>query len=210
MKKPADTIIILIQKALNAYLGLDPESKTRLEKLQGKIVAIELLKMNLLFHFVFTGAQIELKLGEVTTADTTIKGTPLRLLQTALSREKRQEFFADDVSIEGNIDVGLEVIALFDHLEIDKEEFLSQAIGDVAAHQVGNIARQVVSWVKLVRTELTQDISEFVHEEKALFPPSEALKDFFQDIDELRMDADRLQIRVEKLVTRLATVRGEA
>ena len=45
-----------------------------------------------------------------------------------------------------------------------------------------------------------RQVNEYVHEEAEFFPAREALQDFFQDIDTLRMDADRLEARVERLL----------
>lgn len=194
-----------LQQALNAYLALDPESKQRVAKLQGKAVTIELLKLDFRFHFTFTDKEILLQLGGLSTADTIIKGTPLRLLHLVLTPEKRKQFFADDVSIEGNLELGQQVIELFDKIEIDWEELLAQCIGDVAAHQIGNISRKLFALGEEIRQSLMQDMNDYVHEEINLFPSKEQLKDFFADIDTSRMDADRLEARVKHLQQKLVS-----
>jgi len=38
-----------------------------------------------------------------------------------------------------------------------------------------------------------------------LFPPKESLQDFFHDIDLLRMDVDRLEARIEKIVKEVSS-----
>ncbi len=198
-----------LQKALNAYLALDPESKQRLLKLQGKTVTLELLGTGVMFHLVFTEKEILVQTGELLTADTVIKGTPLRLVHMALSRDNRKKFFEDDVSIEGNAELGQEVIELFDHLEIDWEEQLSHWIGDTPAFHLGRLGRKLKAWSQKTREILLQDVNEYVHEEVNFFPPREALQDFFQDIDVLRLDVDRLEARVHLLQKMLKDKRGE-
>jgi ubiquinone biosynthesis protein UbiJ len=197
-----------MQKAINSWLALDPESKRRLHEMQGKIVTVELSAIDLSFHLVFLETGIEIKHGEVGKSDTVIKGTPLRLLHLALSRSSRQKFFSDDVSITGNLELGQKVIDLFDHLEIDWEEILSRFIGDVSAHHLGNVARQFKSWTQQTRETFIQNANEYVHEEITLFPPREALHDFFHDVDALRMDTDRLEARVTQLQKIIEARRG--
>src|SRR3989344_8250035 len=130
------------QNALNRYLVLDPESKSRLHALYGKTVAIELLGLGLHFHLAFTSQEIKLNMNAATKPDTTIKGTPFSILHMSLARDERKKFFAEDVIIEGNIELGQKVIDLFDSLEIDWEEYASHWIGDVPAHQLGRFIKK--------------------------------------------------------------------
>jgi ubiquinone biosynthesis protein UbiJ len=200
----ADTL----QKALNAYLALDPESKSRIVALDGKVVTLELLATGVVFHLIFTDGAIQIQPGKPESADTIIKGTPLRLLHLALSREQRQKFFSDDVSIQGNLELGQLVIDLFDHLEIDWEEIVSRFIGDIPAHHIGRITGKVKSWLSMTGNVFSQDVSEYIHEEIDLFPPREALKDFYQDVDAMRMDTDRLEARIKHLENTLLAKRS--
>jgi ubiquinone biosynthesis protein UbiJ len=170
-----------------------------MQNLQGKIVTLELLATGLIFHLVFTENGIQLESGAAEHPDTVIKGTPLRLLHLALSRQNRQQLFSDDVSIQGNLELGQLVIDLFDHLEIDWEELLSRFIGDISAHHFGRIGTKFKSWTRFARKILAQDVSEYIHEEIDFFPPQEALKDFYHDVDTMRMDTDRLEAKINHL-----------
>jgi ubiquinone biosynthesis protein UbiJ len=189
-----------IQTLLNKIILLDPESKHRLSELDGKIVTLSLNMLqgiNFQLHFNPTG--VELKTSDLSKADTTITGTPLSLLHLSLSPINRKKFFAEDVTIEGNIELGQQVIALFDELDIDWEEYLSQWVGDVPSHNIGRIAKKMRKFSKKIREALCQNINEYTHEEIKLFPPAEELQNFFHDVDVLRMDTDRLEAQIQKL-----------
>lgn len=204
MKNELQKIFIhAIESALNTYFSLDPESATRIQKMQGKVVTVELLKIQLTFHLIFTDSKIEFKTGalESVHSDTIIKGTPLRLLQMALSKQSRQPFFSDDVSIQGNLELGQAAIDLFDHLEIDWEAFLSKWIGDVSAHHLGRLSQRIKAWSEQTRETFTQNVNEYIHEEVDFFPTREALNDYFHDVDTLRMDTDRLAAKIGYLKT---------
>lgn len=188
-----------LQAALNRYLALDPESAARLARLEGKVVAIELLGAGITMQLLFLNASIRLQWEEELPADTYIKGTPLTLLRMSLTEGDRKHFFADDVSITGNLDLGQAVIDLFDHLEIDWEEYLSRVVGDIPAHQVGQWARRLNKLKQRTRSIFLQNTNEYVHEEAELFPAREEISDFFHDVDSLRMDVDRMDARIAML-----------
>lgn len=209
MKKFSKAFIVqTVQKALNAYLALDPETKKRLIPLAGKIVAIELLGMGMTIYLVFTTQQLLVKTDVDTKADTIIKGTPLRLLHMTIATNNRQQFFSDDISVYGNAELGQQVMALFDHLEIDWEEHLARWVGDAPAHFIGRVSRQLKTWGQKTRGTLWQNVNEYVHEEVNLFPPREAMQDFFHDVDTLRMDADRVESRIQQLQKAMDDKRG--
>jgi ubiquinone biosynthesis protein UbiJ len=194
-------IVEKIQTLLNRIVLLDAESKNRLSKLDGKVVTIVLNMLNgIRFQLHFNDHKIELNTSDLKNADTIITGTPLSLLHLSLSPTNRKKFFAEDVSIEGNIELGQQVIALFDELEIDWEEYLSQWVGDVPAHSMGRFAKKIRQFSKNLRETLYQNINEYTHEEIHLFPPREELQDFFHDVDVLRMDVDRLDTRIHHLI----------
>jgi ubiquinone biosynthesis protein UbiJ len=198
------SVFTALSKAVNAYLKLDPESATRLAALENKVVVIKLLPSSLCFYCTFMQNELQLLSPDASLSiDTTVMGTPLALAGVALTKTDRHQFFADDVKIEGDAELGQQVIALFDELEIDWEEHLSHFIGDVPAFQAGKLFRKLQRITHQFTNSLTQNVSEYLHEEKEWLPAREALVDFFADIDELRMAVDRAEakmIRLDKLI----------
>jgi len=192
-----------LTKSINAYLDLDPESRQRLKKLQGKAITIELLPLKFIFQFMFSDNGVKLEADELHPADTKIRGTPLQMLAVAMTRDNRHRFFAEDLIIEGNAELGQQVIELFDDLNIDWEDSLSRFIGDIPAYHASRIVRKVNAWLGEVETTLTQNMNEYIHEEAQWLPAREALQDFFSEIDSLRMDVDRMEARISNLRTHL-------
>lgn len=197
-------MVNLIQSALNRYLALDPESRVQLKKLENKVATIELLGLAVSFQLVFTSEKIKVKQNDFLPANAHIKGTPLTLLRMALADGDRKHFFSNNsVSIDGDLDFAQEVVDLFDQLEIDWEEHASHWIGDVAAHQLSNVLLKTKNNICQIFQSMTQNINEYTHEEIVLFPPTFALRDFFDEVDQLRMDVDRAEMRVKRLLLQL-------
>lgn len=188
-----------LQSVLNQYLALDPETAKRMKFIKNKVVTIELLGIPLTFQFKLTDSKIVLQKAH-DKPDTIIKGTPLSLLRMSLSRKNRKSFFADDVTIEGDLELGQKVIDLFDSLDVDYEEYLAYWVGDIPSHQMGKISRKIRAFKEKVRGTLCDNLNEFLHEETTHFPPKEEIMDFFKDIDRLRLDVDRLDAKVKKLL----------
>lgn len=188
-----------IEKALNRYLQLDPESSKRLQGLEGKTISIELLVLNLSFQMSIQDNEIKISTGQALMSEIKIRGTPINLLALALAQDKKSHFFTHSVFIEGNAELGQQIIELFNQIEIDWEEYLSHAIGDIPAHEIGRFTKNTLAWGKKAKKSLVQNITDYIHEEKLWLAPKTGLEDFFSDIDELRLDLDRLEARVKQL-----------
>lgn len=188
----------LLEKAINRYLALDSESKKRIHSLQNKIVTLELRGTPLTMQMIFSYDTVQLKWDDFVDPDLIIRGTPLNLLHMSLATDRRK-FFAEDIIIEGNMELAQQVLAVFDELEIDWEDYMSTWVGDVPAYQTGRIMRHLKNTHERMRKLFSYNINEYVHEEINLFPPKEELQQYFREVDELRMAVDRLEARIEKI-----------
>lgn len=191
-------ILTPISNALNKVLHLDPHSQDRLQKLNGKVVSIELLPLHFKFNCRFTEDGITIEDKDV-AVDTQIIGTPLQMLGVMFNKSNRQKFFSEDVKIIGDAEIGQQVIELFDELEIDWEEKASHYIGDVPTQHLSQFIKNAKNWLQETEKNLTKNMTDYIQEEKQWLPMREALDDFFNDIDILRMDVDRLEARIKKL-----------
>ena len=188
-----------LAKTINTYLQLDPLSKNRLQKLQQHVITIEFLPFHFIFQCSFTEEGVKIHPHELQDAQTKICGTPLQMLSTVILKEDRHHFFAEDLVISGNAEVGQQLIELFDELKIDWEEYLSKMVGDVPAYHTTRVITNISQWLQNTEKAFTQDVNEFLHEEITCLPPREALQDFFDDIDNLRMDVDRIEAKINLL-----------
>lgn len=188
-----------LSKAMNTYLHLDPESTQRLHKLADKAITIELLPFHLKFQCVFTETEVKIYSDAEIETETNIRGTPLQMMGIMLNKTDRLRFFADDIQIEGNAEFAQQVIHLFDELQIDWEELLSKATGDIPAFRISQTLKGLGKWLRDAENSFNQNINEYVHEEAEWLPTKEALQDFFHDVDVLRMDVDRIEAKINQL-----------
>lgn len=192
-----------LSTAINAYLHLDPESLTRLQMIQGKIIAIELLPFKLKFQCIVNANGISIMTNNEHEPDTYIKGTPLQMAGVMFAKENRQRFFADDLEMTGDAVSGQQIISLFDELSIDWEDYLARVTGDIPAYHTGRVLRNVTQWLQKTSQSLQLDMTEYLQEETGWLPTREALQDLFNDIDLTRMDVDRLEAKLHLLSARI-------
>ncbi len=191
-------VLTPVEKILNHYLKLDPETEQRLLPIAGKVVAINFNYFDCTLYFLFERDGVRLLDRYVGPTQVTLSGTPLDFLRFSLTGNS-QALFAGDITVSGDMDVAQQFKEVFAHLDIDWEEQLSKVTGDVMAHQIGNFFRALCDWAKRSTETLRQDVSEYVQEEVRLFPPRTELQDFFKDVDSLRDDVERIEFRIKKI-----------
>lgn len=187
-----------VESAMNGYLALDPEVRARLTSLDGKVICIALKGFDLRLYFLPVEEHIEVLSHYEGEPDTLLVGTPTDLLRLA-ALQSEEKLFETGVEFHGDTELGEQFREILNGAEIDWEELLSRVTGDALARQLGNLARGVADTVTKGAATLRQDVSEYLREESRLLPTAIEVKNFLEDVDHLRLDADRLEARVQRL-----------
>ena len=187
---------LALQTAANAVLSLDERTRSRLRKLQGKVVEVHLLGLDLHLYVLIHADRLEVLNFFDGDVDAIIRGAPMAMASMGLST---RALFEGEVEIDGDIECGTQFKRLIESLDIDWEEHLSQFTGDIAAHQMGNAVRRTRTWLDRTVQAFGEDLGDYLREE-ALLTPTESECDAFQtDVDTLRSDVDRLAQRIERV-----------
>lgn len=192
-------LIASIENALNQYLSLDPQALSRLEAMEGRVIAIHIIGLNESLY-LFPAADGIMVLGDFDgEADTTLSGTPLALARLGASEDAAALLFSGEVKIAGDTRLGNQFKKILANIDIDWEEQLSVYVGDVAAHQFGNVLRDFSRWFSRSRDSLQMDVAEYLQEESRMLPSNAELERFLNNVDELREAIDRLEARITKI-----------
>ena len=113
------------------------------------------------------------------------------------------------VRIAGDAEVAQRFRDLLQHAQPDFEEELSRVIGDVAAHQVANVARGLLDWGRKAAGSFADNVAEYLQEEGRDVPARVEVEEFLEGVDRLRDDAERLEARLARLESPHAR-RGDA
>lgn len=192
-----------LQKAINQAMSLDEGMPDKLRELDGKVLKMIIAPLDVVFYIQFIDAEIVLLDAYEGTADATIHSSPLGLIRLSLlPASKARSLFNDKIRISGDVELGQQVKSLFDDIDIDWEGHLAHFTGDVVAHQIGSIVRKGLEFKNHFTQSMSTNLTEFLQEELQVLPTRNELDDFFNDIDVLAMDVERLQAQINQLMNR--------
>ncbi len=189
-----------LETAVNGALQLDPVTRERLAQLQDRVIAVEPAGLDATFFLQPGPGGLRVLTQCNRTPELTVRGSPLALL--ALARGTRTGS-GSEIELDGDAELGRRLQALLAGLDVDWEEALARVIGDLPAHQAGNLVRAGHRWGQHSIDSLLRNVSEYVQYERCLLPPAHAVQRFVADVDRLRDDMERLEARVQRLTRRL-------
>ena len=195
---PASTLAAALETALDLYLKQDPGALQRCAEMEGKVIELDITGLGLSLYFM-PGAEGVLVAGHYEgKPDTRLRGSPFGFARLSLG-SREDSLFEGAVEIQGDSDTGQQFQDILSAVDWDWEEQLSQIVGDVIAHQAGNLARNARQFINNSRSTLQQNISEYLQEEARLLPATIEVGYFLEEVDQLRADVDRLTARVDRL-----------
>lgn len=183
-----------VQTAINRLLAMDPEVAARFGALSGRSLAIALRGPDITLYLEPNGEQLRVTDRIEAEPAATLSATPLDL-----ARQLGSDDWARDIELRGDVAYAQRFHAIFRALEFDWEEQLSRLVGDVAAHQMGNLARGALSWGSQAADSLSRATADYLQEEARDLPAPAEVERFMEAVDTLRGDCDRLAARVARL-----------
>ena len=192
-----------LEAAFNAWLQLEAsthgQALNRLQALQGKLIRLHITNPDMQFDILPTTERIRVSTDYVAEPDVTITGSALGFMRLATAEDSGKAMLAQGVTIAGDTGLGMQFSQILREVNIDWEELASRAVGDVMAHQLGQIARQSKGWLDDTAHAMRLNTQEYLQEEVRLVPAEAELKAYLDAVDDLRMDVDRLEARLKQL-----------
>jgi ubiquinone biosynthesis accessory factor UbiJ len=192
-----------LEQLLNRGLPRSPRARQLCAELQGRSLRIEVREL-LQLTLSSTGSTLQVSAAGATASappDATLSGGPLSLL--SLLREDAQATVQRGaVMITGDAQIAQQFAQLARLLRPDLEEELSLVVGDVAAHQLGRLARLGRQLGARAAATGLDNLAEFLGHERADLVPRHEGEQFLRGVDALREGVDRAQARLELLARR--------
>ncbi len=188
---------MLVELAINKALARDPLAQRKLAPLAGQ---------SLLLTLTFPALAIGLRLGaegislvaseDLEQPDCEITGAPSDLLALLLDP---QQAFDNRVRLQGNTQLATQLRQIGQQLDLDWGGLLGDCLGDPAAQLLINLLSKGRTAASEASNNLLDDLNSWLHEEIRVQPCGAELEGHYDQIDRLRLDADRLQARLERL-----------
>lgn len=187
------------QHAIDAILRQDPDTLAAVRQLAGKVIAIEILGPKITFCLEFHAGGITLKTAPDDKPNVTIRARPVAFMALVLDRGDSPGATSPEMEILGDAGLAQRFQQILTAVEIDWEEHLAAITGDTAAHKLGRFIQHARTSLREARETIGMDISEYLRYEKEILPVREEVDEFIAAVDELRNDAERLRLRIERL-----------
>lgn len=189
----------LLEGAINTYLSLDPELQRGLAELAGKRVALSVRGTPIVVSLCLEQNGLRIIGTSEEPVDVTVEATPLAFMRLLRASGTDHPVFGKDITIVGEVVDVQRLQSLVRRHYVDREELLAKLIGDIGAHQIGNLWRGLVRTGRQMEDALLQDAGEYLSEEIHMTPARTELDALTLAVDTLRDDTERLAKRIGRL-----------
>ncbi|RLD08265.1 MAG: hypothetical protein DRI65_02740 [Chloroflexota bacterium] len=193
------TLLKPFELVLNKAIAQDPETKSKLDLFEGKRIRIRLTDIVISCDAIVSEQNIRLEPAGEQTADLQISATTFSLLKLTHDPDS---LFSSGIDINGDIRFAKDLQDLMQGFDFDWEAQLSLITGDTLAHPISHGFSQFMSWSKNTGDNLVQDLAEYLREESQMLPDQSQIKEFIMEIDTLRADLDRIEARINRLISK--------
>lgn len=185
-----------MQTALNSALSGSSAAARDLKQLDGKVIALEIKELPFKLYFLPQNGKLTVQAEHTGKPDMTVRAPSFALLEAAL---RRGEAPPRGIELNGDAETAQIFSRLLKQADLDWEELLSRYVGDVAAHQIGNLAHGLLRWGKDAGERFGQDLAEYLVYESASLPARHEVTAFLDGVDHLRSDVDRFAVHLQQL-----------
>lgn len=193
-----------LEDLANRTLSLDPAAAAKLTSLDGCSFALCLQDPAMVVVIGVSGQRLRLLDTDQEKVTTRLTGTWTDFAAVATADDPGSALINGNVTVSGDTQALLALRKILAGLDLDWEQPLADAFGDVIGHQIGRGLRSGQAWVKSSGRNISRQLEEFLREESRLMPHPVESRQFFDDIDRLRSEADRLEAKIRRLQQRAA------
>ena len=191
-----------LEKALNTYLQLDPDSIKVLSRLTNKTIKVEITDWRIEFFIIPKKDGLQLLNKSNQEPDTIITGTLFGLFKAGCARGKGSALFANAIEIKGNTKIGETIREVMTNIDIDWEEHLAKFVGDTLAHRININVKRTLNFGKHATQALRENLTEYLQMESEQVPTQVEVETFIKKVTTLQHDVERAEIRCKRLLAK--------
>jgi ubiquinone biosynthesis protein UbiJ len=192
-------LLASVENGVNRILRLDSTAMARLQPLTGKVIAVECAAPPLQLFILPSDEGLLLATQWAADADCTLRAPASSLLRLVLSKDKTAVLHSPEVDLEGDSHALMALAQVLQDLELDWEYELSRWLGPVATALIAGHLRSRANWYQQGFASLNQNLAEYLSEEARTLVGQREAQARFDELDQLKLDLDRLEARFERL-----------
>lgn len=193
------------ESAVNRILSLDSTAQARLAPLAGKVIAVACTMPAITVYVIPLETGIQLAKEWHAPADCTLSAPANLLLKLATSADKSAVLHHPDVDLDGNSAVLMELADILQGLELDWEYEVSRWLGPLPTALISGHLRSRRDWMVQSAQSLHLNTVDYLAEESRTLVGRIEADMRFNEIDQLKLDLDRIDARIALLLKRNQT-----
>lgn len=193
------------ESAVNRVLSLDSTAQARLAPLAGKVIAVACTMPAITVYVIPLETGIQLAKEWHAPADCTLSAPANLLLKLATSADKSAVLHHPDVDLDGNSAVLMELADILQGLELDWEYEVSRWLGPLPTALISGHLRSRRDWMVQSAQSLHLNTVDYLAEESRTLVGRIEADMRFNEIDQLKLDLDRIDARIALLLKRNQT-----
>ncbi|GAB3100358.1 ubiquinone biosynthesis accessory factor UbiJ [Lysobacter terrae] len=191
-----------LEAALNRALALDPDTRDGLRALDGRSVALHVAAPPLALQITVAGDRLQVgPVAHGQEPDLSVRSTLGGLIS-------QLPFFRNDnappvgkLRIEGDADLARRLQRLAERFDPDWQQPFAAVFGEVLGVQIAQAMRAALRHARDAGSAFAANAAEYVTEESRDVVGRDELNAFFDNVDVLRDDVERIAVRVARLRT---------
>lgn len=192
-----------LEAALNRALALDPDTRDSLRALDGRRVALHVAAPPLALQVTVAGDRLQVgPVDDGGASDLSVRSTLGALIAQLPFLRNDDAPPVGQLRIEGDAELARRLQKLAGRFDPDWQQPFAAVFGDVLGVQVANAIAGALRQARGAAGAFASSAAEFVTEESRDVVPRAELNAFFDDVDTLRDDVERIAARVSRLRTR--------
>lgn len=188
--------MVFLQEAVRGALELDPQTREGFARLSGRVICLD-SRGGPVVWLKATSEGLEIADADMAPAQLTLRGTPFALLRHLLAAGDGTA--ESGVTVEGDAALAQQLQRLMSGYRPDLEAEIAKFLGEAPARQLGSLARETQAYVRRVLGLGADNLGAYLREGARVVAPAAGVRAFLDEVDRLRADVERLEIRIRRL-----------
>lgn len=191
-------LLTALETAINGSLQYAPATRNHIQQMAGKTIELDLEAPAFKTFIVMEASGLRLQQYSEETSHLVIRGGPASVWKV-LNSKAANPLMGSGLEVQGDIGLLQHLGDITKNLDFDWEAPIVDTLGPVLGHQLANILRVKLEWLKHAKDRAPEVVKDFIIEESQLVAHPEAVADFYKSIRDVRMQTDRLEARIQQL-----------
>jgi ubiquinone biosynthesis protein UbiJ len=188
-----------LEFAINRAVALDAGTRERIAKLDGRRIGVELKPLELALAITVDRDRLRVGPHWERDRDLNLRASPASLLAFAMRGSDDSVLPPGKVDISGDAELARQFEKIMRDFRPDFEEAFAQTFGDVIGVPIAKLVGSAFAWTRDSAKSFALDAAEFVRDESRDAVAAPEAETFYDDVDDLRERADRLDARIRRL-----------